>query len=212
MPPLGFLPVVLFLFMATLGLAPTLSVASDLRSYHNSLQARYAHAHSLGDSYQFNPRDGWETVNVTDMPYKYSRDEDELNEDELDDLVDEDDDDEHEHEHLNALEKRASKKNSTKAVKTAKTTSKSKSKAKPKSKSSSKSKPKAKTSSKSKAASSKSKAPSGVASSLQKVVDSIKGIGKAEPVAITWCAHSVRHPKQRRSFFSSHAGIPAKIY
>lgn len=197
MPTSRFLPVVLLLFMATLGLAPTLSVASDLRSYHNSLQARYAHAHSLGNSYQFDSRDGWETVNVTDMQYKYARDEDEdeLEEDDLDEFEDEDNDDEHEH--LNALEKRASKKSSTKAVRAAKTASKSKSKAKPKpkpkSKSSSKSKSTAKSSAKSKAASSKSSASSGVTSSLQKVVDSIKGIGKAEPVAITWCARSVRH-------------------
>lgn len=28
-------------------------------------------AHSLGDGYQFDPRDGWEVVNTTDLPYKY---------------------------------------------------------------------------------------------------------------------------------------------
>lgn len=32
---------------------------------------RYSHAHSLGDSYAFNARDGWQTVNVSNLPYKY---------------------------------------------------------------------------------------------------------------------------------------------
>jgi hypothetical protein len=35
-------------------------------------ESRYSRSHSLGDSYEFDPRDGWETVNVTDLSYKYN--------------------------------------------------------------------------------------------------------------------------------------------
>ncbi|KAF9263505.1 hypothetical protein L218DRAFT_835465, partial [Marasmius fiardii PR-910] len=34
----------------------------------------YSRSHSLGDSYTFDPRDGWRSVNVSDMSYKYRRD------------------------------------------------------------------------------------------------------------------------------------------
>ncbi|KAH8830765.1 hypothetical protein DL96DRAFT_1594237, partial [Flagelloscypha sp. PMI_526] len=38
-------------------------------------ESYYSRAHSLGDSYTFDPRDGWQTLNVTDLSYKYeSRD------------------------------------------------------------------------------------------------------------------------------------------
>lgn len=36
-------------------------------------QSRYSRAHSLGDSYIFDPRDGWMSVNATNSRYKYSR-------------------------------------------------------------------------------------------------------------------------------------------
>ncbi|EAU84698.1 hypothetical protein CC1G_00217 [Coprinopsis cinerea okayama7 len=35
---------------------------------------KYDKAHSLGDGYQFDPRDGWEVVNATNLDYKYSND------------------------------------------------------------------------------------------------------------------------------------------
>jgi len=37
-------------------------------------QSKYAKAHSLGENYQFDPRDGWQNINVTDLAYKYRRD------------------------------------------------------------------------------------------------------------------------------------------
>ncbi|CAK5262734.1 unnamed protein product [Mycena citricolor] len=36
--------------------------------------SKYTKAHSLGDSYKFDPRDGWRTLNASDAQYKYRRD------------------------------------------------------------------------------------------------------------------------------------------
>ncbi|KAF8165444.1 hypothetical protein B0H34DRAFT_239648 [Crassisporium funariophilum] len=36
-------------------------------------ESKYTKAHSLGDSYGFDPRDGWQSVNVTNLQYKYRR-------------------------------------------------------------------------------------------------------------------------------------------
>lgn len=36
-------------------------------------ESKYTTAHSLGDEYNFDPRDGWQTVNVTNLDYKYKR-------------------------------------------------------------------------------------------------------------------------------------------
>lgn len=36
-------------------------------------QSKYTKAHSLEDNYNFDPRDGWESINVTDLHYKYRR-------------------------------------------------------------------------------------------------------------------------------------------
>lgn len=36
-------------------------------------ESRYITAHSLGDGYAFNPRDGWQIANVTNLQYKYGR-------------------------------------------------------------------------------------------------------------------------------------------
>jgi hypothetical protein len=57
---------VLFLFPFSV-LAATSSVRAVSRS-------RYSRAHSLGDSYVFDPRDGWQSVNATNLQYKYPRD------------------------------------------------------------------------------------------------------------------------------------------
>ncbi|KAA1466213.1 hypothetical protein DENSPDRAFT_830979 [Dentipellis sp. KUC8613] len=35
-------------------------------------ELRYSTAHSLGDGYEFNVQDGWQTINITNLPYKYS--------------------------------------------------------------------------------------------------------------------------------------------
>ncbi|KAJ8086501.1 hypothetical protein PM082_005324 [Marasmius tenuissimus] len=47
--------------------ASTLPSTSQVRSL-------YARAHSLGNSYVFQSRDGWTSVNATDLPYKYRHD------------------------------------------------------------------------------------------------------------------------------------------
>lgn len=36
-------------------------------------RSKYTRAHSLGDNYNFDPRNGWETVNITNLEYKYRR-------------------------------------------------------------------------------------------------------------------------------------------
>lgn len=36
-------------------------------------ESRYITAHSLGDGYVFDPRDGWQSANVTNLQYKYGR-------------------------------------------------------------------------------------------------------------------------------------------
>lgn len=36
-------------------------------------ESKYTKPHSLGDTYNFDPRDGWHSVNVTNLQYKYPR-------------------------------------------------------------------------------------------------------------------------------------------
>lgn len=40
---------------------------------HAVSKSKYTRAHSLGNDYNFDARDGWEHVNVTNMQYKYTR-------------------------------------------------------------------------------------------------------------------------------------------
>ena len=147
-----------------LAFLPTPASAFDPRAY-NSLEARDARAHSQGENYQFDPRDGWQTVNASNLQYKYSRDYGDP-----DDVDDWDDG----AEGSDTLEKRSSKKSNS----TSKSTKNTKSKAKSKSKSIN---PKS--------------AAAKVASSFKKIVDSMKGTGKAEPVTITWyTGHDLENP------------------
>ncbi|KAF4619270.1 hypothetical protein D9613_005135 [Agrocybe pediades] len=44
--------------------------ATSIRAISKS---KYTTAHSLGDDYRFDPRDGWQSINVTDLGYKYRR-------------------------------------------------------------------------------------------------------------------------------------------
>jgi hypothetical protein len=37
-------------------------------------KSKYTRSHSLGDSYTFDPRDGWQTFNASNLQYKYRRD------------------------------------------------------------------------------------------------------------------------------------------
>ena len=177
MPSFKLLSATVLVLISGLALVPS-TIAADLRTYHNSLESRYARAHSLGDGYQFDPRDGWETVNVTDLQYKYRREDTfELN----------DNEDEHESPNSEGLVKRHKK-----AKSTHKSKSKSKSKSQPKHKNT-KPKHKAKTTNHVKASTkdstSTSKSVTDSGSKLSKIVDSIKGGGKPEPVTITWYAH-----------------------
>ncbi|KIY73654.1 hypothetical protein CYLTODRAFT_365132 [Cylindrobasidium torrendii FP15055 ss-10] len=58
-------------------LCPAISAVSS-GSRRAALYARYSNSHSLGKDYGFDPRDGWSSVNITDLGYKYeSPDDDE---------------------------------------------------------------------------------------------------------------------------------------
>ncbi|KAK2466137.1 hypothetical protein APHAL10511_001779 [Amanita phalloides] len=46
------------------------NIPSRARALHKS---RYSQVHSLGDAYQFDPRDGWQSVNISDLTYKYEK-------------------------------------------------------------------------------------------------------------------------------------------
>ncbi|KZT24432.1 hypothetical protein NEOLEDRAFT_1242384 [Neolentinus lepideus HHB14362 ss-1] len=120
---------------------------------------RYTTPHSLGDNYVFDARDGWQTTNVTDMQYKYSRSSVSHGNESLVDS--------------SGLEKRASKAKSSK-----KATSSTKSKLKT-------------------LALSKANILTGasVVHALDSVWNSLKGIGKAEDVTITWyTGHDLENP------------------
>ncbi|KAI0693787.1 hypothetical protein BC835DRAFT_1352026 [Cytidiella melzeri] len=172
MSPFKLSSATLLVLVSLLVLAPSLATAADLRSQHQMLEARYAHAHSLGDHYQFDPRDGWQTVNVSNLAYKYRRD------------------------NPFELEGAQAAKEPEELAKRAPT--KSKAHAKPKIHSTSKSKSKTKTKSTNNAKASSKPNTKGVTnsvSSLSKIIDSIKGVGSSEPVTITWyTGHDLLNP------------------
>ena len=47
--------------------------AAHLSSPRTVSELKYSRAHSLDDGYQFDARQGWESVNVTNLQYKYPR-------------------------------------------------------------------------------------------------------------------------------------------
>jgi len=49
------------------------TTASQVKSARAISESQFEKAHSLGDNYVFDPRDGWQTVNVTNLQYKYER-------------------------------------------------------------------------------------------------------------------------------------------
>jgi len=51
-------------------------VCADRGTVRAASESRYSRTHSLGDSYKFDARDGWQTVNVTNLQYKYRRSHD----------------------------------------------------------------------------------------------------------------------------------------
>jgi hypothetical protein len=48
--------------------------ATAIQSPHSISHSKYSKAYSLGDNYVFDPRDGWQSANVTNLGYKYARD------------------------------------------------------------------------------------------------------------------------------------------
>ncbi|TBU49632.1 hypothetical protein BD309DRAFT_1076385 [Dichomitus squalens] len=46
-------------------------LAADINAERMALERRYTTPHSLGDNYLFDPRDGWQSVNTTNLLYKY---------------------------------------------------------------------------------------------------------------------------------------------
>jgi len=154
----------LFILLSTLACLVLRTEGLDLRNYRNSLEARYSTAHSLGDSYVFDSRDGWETVNTTNLAYKYARSD-------LDDPDDTGLEDDYGDPHLQS---RATKKSSPKP-KSAKKKTSSKTASKPKAQSKS--------------------ATSSVTDKLKSALAGLKGVGKSEPVTITWyTGHDLQNP------------------
>lgn len=137
---------IILLTVSLLALFITHTIAADISGFDYSLEKKYSTAHSLGDNYRFDPRDGWQTINVTNLQYKYSRSDKDNGADNA------------------AFEESSLRKRSSK-----------------KSKSSHKK------------ATSKSISPSsnGLVGSIKSVLDSLKGIGSAEPVTITWSVPGV---------------------
>ena len=71
----AFFQALSLLVLLTLSSAPTSTIAGlGTVTRAVSETSKYHKAHSLGDDYRFDPRDGWEAVNVTDLQYKYRRD------------------------------------------------------------------------------------------------------------------------------------------
>ncbi|PCH41263.1 hypothetical protein WOLCODRAFT_131799 [Wolfiporia cocos MD-104 SS10] len=166
--PVAFVSAVLLAFSA-LTVLPTSTLAADISTYQSNLERRYSMPHSLGDNYQFDLRDGWQSINVTNLQYKYSRSVTQ---------------DAHESSYKKAEDiparhsKRASKKASKK--KGQKTTSKVSHNS---------------TSNAVTKGQSVSDAASGILGSVKNIVDSIKAIGNPEPVTITWyTGHDLLNP------------------
>ncbi|KAJ8483314.1 hypothetical protein ONZ51_g4778 [Trametes cubensis] len=162
---LGSLVATLFLAMSLLPLTCTGVTAAEIGASRMALERKYGTPHSLGKDYVFDPRDGWETVNTTNLLYKYSTPA-------HSDL--EPDDDSYDSSASSSLQPRA-KKSTTK-----KTSSKTAAK---------------KTSVKSTSKKLASSAGSVLSGGLTKIISSIKGIGKPEPVTITWyTGHDLLNP------------------
>ncbi|KIM46289.1 hypothetical protein M413DRAFT_64723 [Hebeloma cylindrosporum] len=52
---------------------PALALSGRASSVRAIRESKYSTAHSLGDGYIFDPRDGWQGINVTNLQYKYRR-------------------------------------------------------------------------------------------------------------------------------------------
>jgi hypothetical protein len=61
------------LFSVILAALSSSTTTASQGTVHAVSKTKYTRAHSLGNSYQFDPRDGWQHVNVTNLQYKYAR-------------------------------------------------------------------------------------------------------------------------------------------
>lgn len=52
---------------------PALALSGQASSVRAITESKYSTAHSLGGGYIFDPRDGWQSINVTNLQYKYRR-------------------------------------------------------------------------------------------------------------------------------------------
>ena len=62
-------------FLAAFILSPSLVFAAQSSSVRAVFESKFTRAHSLGNNYSFDPRDGWQSINATNLSYKYRRQE-----------------------------------------------------------------------------------------------------------------------------------------
>ncbi|KAF7967581.1 hypothetical protein HWV62_33743 [Athelia sp. TMB] len=60
------------LSFVVLAVAPFAAATPPGGTVHAASKSRYSRAHSLGEGYEFHRRDGWESVSVSDLGYKYT--------------------------------------------------------------------------------------------------------------------------------------------
>jgi hypothetical protein len=58
------------LLLASLHIASASYLPSQ-RAPPTAAELKYSRAHSLESGYNFDPRDGWQPVNISNLPYKY---------------------------------------------------------------------------------------------------------------------------------------------
>ena len=80
-PPLSILSILAIMkayyvcLLACFILSPNLVLAAQSSSARAISESKYTKAHSLDNNYSFDPRDGWQSINVTNLQYKYRRQE-----------------------------------------------------------------------------------------------------------------------------------------
>lgn len=65
-------------FLASFILNPSLVLVAQSSSARAVSESKYTKAHSLDNNYSFDPREGWQSINVTNLQYKYRREEPDL--------------------------------------------------------------------------------------------------------------------------------------
>ncbi|THH17966.1 hypothetical protein EW146_g2955 [Bondarzewia mesenterica] len=63
---------IVFLFYIALYFQFSLAATTKQDRSHSAAELKYSISHSLGDNYVFDARDGWQSVNITNMKYTYS--------------------------------------------------------------------------------------------------------------------------------------------